>query len=69
MIVKNKENCVVTISSFAETGVLYPCSKVPSIMSKGFSRKEADTILSIMGHGFSLEDAIKQHKENMEWAV
>ncbi len=68
MLVKIKENSVITVKSFEETGVFSPCSLVPKIMSFGFSRKEADTVLSIMGHGMTLEQAIKQYKSNLEWA-
>ena len=51
-----------------ETGLFCPCSKIPSIMEKGYSRKEAETILSIMAHNMTMEEAIKTHNENLAWA-
>ena len=68
MIVKNKKNSVITIMSREETEVICPCSKIPSIMEKGYTRKEAETILSIMAHGMTMAEAIKIHTENLEWA-
>lgn len=67
MIVKNKENSIITIMSREEAGAISPCSKIPSIMENGYSRKEAETILSIMAHGMTMEEAIKTHKENVAW--
>ena len=51
-----------------EVGAISPRSKIPSIMENGYSRKEAETILSIMAHGMTMEEAIKTHKENVAWA-
>ncbi len=71
MKIIEKKDCTLTFMTREETEVLEPMERIfiDKIINKGWSKEDAKNIRVLMtSHNMSIEEAEKQHKENLEWA-